>query len=167
VRVLRVALACLAVGLLASAFADGGRPDPKQFLVSNVSRHRIDLTLLASLGTSNSGFNFDGYGRGELLVTVPRGWRVAVHCENRGSMRHSCAVVSGAVSTKPVFRGAATPDPVAGLQPGAKATFSFTPTRSGTYRIACLVPGHEQARMYAVLVVAARGLPSIRARPGP
>jgi hypothetical protein len=168
VRALRVTLACLAVLLLAPAFADGGhRPDPRQFLIWNAAHRTVDLTLLAGLGASNNGFNFDGYGRGELLVTVPRGWRVATHCVNRGSMRHSCAVVSGAISTRAAFAGATTPDPLAGLQPGAKATFFFVPTHTGTYRIACLVPGHEQARMYAVLVVAARGLPSIRARPGP
>ena len=79
----------------------------------------MHLVLLAGLGGENNGFNFDGYGRGELLVTVPVGWRVVVDCENRGRTRHSCAIVAGSLAARPAFRGAATPAPAAGLQPGA------------------------------------------------
>jgi uncharacterized cupredoxin-like copper-binding protein len=39
--------------------------------------------------------------------------------------------------------------------------------RTGSFRIACLVPGHEQARMWDVLDVVRGGHPSIAARPGP
>jgi hypothetical protein len=166
IALLRIGAAGLAVGLVVVGTA-AARPDPKRFLAWNASRRTVDLTLIASLDGSNNGFNFDGYGRGELLVTVPRGWRVTVHCSNRGSMRHSCAVVSGALATTPAFRGAATRDPVVGRPPGGKATFGFVASRTGAYRIACLVPGHEQARMWDVLVVAARGRPAIAARPGP
>ena len=98
---------------------------------------------------------------------MPVGARVVVDCENRGGTRHSCAIVSGPLETAPAFRGASTPSPVAGLSPGAHATFSFRASRTGTYRIACLVPGHEQARMWDVLEVSAGGRPSIAARSGP
>jgi len=147
--------------------ARAGRPDPSHFLTWDASRRTVNLTLLAGFGGANNGFNFDGYGRGELLITVPRDWRVTARCENRGAMRHSCAVVSNSLATTPAFPGASSPDPVVGLSPGAKATLSFVPTRTGSYRIACLVPGHEQARMFAVLVIAAGGRPEISARPGP
>lgn len=144
-----------------------GKPEPIRFL-SWVARRRVaHLTLLAGLGSANSGFNFDGYGRGELLVTIPLGWRVVVDCENRGSTRHSCAVVKGSLSTVPAFPGATSPAPITGLAPGAKATFSFRPARTGSFRVACLVPGHEQARQWAVLDVRRGGRPSISARPGP
>ena len=82
-------------------------------------------------------------------------------------MRHSCAIVRGSLAVRPAFRGASSPQPVTGLSPGAKATFSFTASRTGTFRIACLVPGHEQARMFDVLEVARAGMPAISARPGP
>jgi uncharacterized cupredoxin-like copper-binding protein len=45
--------------------------------------------------------------------------------------------------------------------------FSFVARRAGSFRIACLVPGHEQARMWDVLEVARGGQPSISVRPGP
>ncbi len=144
-----------------------GRPDPHHFLTWASKRHVVRLTLLAGLGGGNNGFNFGGYGRGELLVTVPLGWRVIVDCENRGTVRHSCAVVKGSLSTRPAFPGASSPAPTTGLSPGAKATFSFIAARAGSFRIASLVPGQEQARMYDVLDVVRGGRPSISARPGP
>jgi sulfocyanin SoxE-like protein len=158
----------LATLLLAGAApATAARPNPAQFIVSSTAHKLVKLTLLAGLGGANNGFNFDGYGRGELQVRVPLGWRVVVDCENRGGMRHSCAIVQGSLATAPAFHGASTKQPIVGLSPGAKATFSFTAARTGSFRIACLVPGHEQARMWDVLVVARGGRPSISVRPGP
>jgi hypothetical protein len=156
------ALASIIV-LAAAGPAAAARPDPAQFLSSSKARRVVHLTLLAGLGGSNNGFNFDGYGRGELLVRVPVGWRVVVDCENRGGMRHSCAIVRGALTVTPAFSGAATQ----ALSPGSKATFSFVARRVGTFRIACLVPGHEQARMWDVLDVTRGGKPSVSVRPGP
>lgn len=140
---------------------------PGRYLSWNAKQRVAHLVLLAGLGAANNGFNFDGYGRGRLLVSVPVGWRVVVDCENRGGARHSCAVIAGPLATRPAFRGAATPRPLYGLSPGAKARFSFVASRVGAYRIASLVAGQEQARMYAVLEVTRGGRPSIMARRGP
>ncbi|HUK95157.1 MAG TPA: sulfocyanin-like copper-binding protein [Gaiellaceae bacterium] len=123
--------------------------------------------MLAALGSANNGFNFDGYGRGELLASVPRGWRVTVKCENHGSRRASCAVVPGARCATLAFPGASVPNPLQGLAPGRKAEFSFTAARTGSYRISSLVPGQSEARMFAVLVVTPGGRPSISARAWP
>jgi hypothetical protein len=125
------------------------------------------LTLLAGLGNENGGFNFDGYGRGRLLVEIPLGWQVVVDCENRGTTRHSCAIVKGSLATRPAFAGATSPKPLTGLAPGARISFSFRATRRGSFRIACLVPGHEQARMWDVLDVVGGNRPAISARAGP
>lgn len=101
------------------------------------------------------------------MVTVPRSWHVTVLCKNAGTLRNSCAVVSGADATAPAFAGASITNPTLGLSGGSSATFSFIASRTGTYRFASLVPGHELARMYAVLVVSQGGKPAIMARPGP
>ena len=158
-----------AVGSAASARSgrQAARPDPHRFLSWDGARKVARLTLVAGFDHANNGFNFDGYGRGELLVTIPLGWRVVVTCENHGRSRHSCAVVKGALSRKPAFPGAASPAPVTGLTPGSKSTFSFRATHPGSFRIACLVPGHEQAREWDVLDVVRARRPSISARPGP
>jgi hypothetical protein len=123
--------------------------------------------LIAGLGSSNNGFNFNDYGRGELLVSVPQGWRVTVDCRNHGSQRASCAVVTGARSATIAFPGASIAQPLQGVAPGAMENFSFTAGRPGVFRITSLVPGQSEARMFAVLEVTKGGSPSISARPGP
>lgn len=144
-----------------------GRPDPHRFLASNPAAKKVRLTMIAGLGPSNNGFNFDGYGRGELIASVPRGWRVRVDFQNRASRRASCAVVTGPRSATIAFPGASTAQPVQGLTSGARYGFSFVASRAGSYRIVSLVPGQAEARMYAVLVVTNGGRPSITARLGP
>jgi hypothetical protein len=138
-------------------------PRPAQFLHVEAKQRTAIVTLIAGYNGENNGFNFDGYGRGELFVSTPRGWRVRVTCKNRGALNHSCAVVPGPMTITPSFRGAATPT----LPPGSTTTFSFVASRVGSYRFACLVPGHEEARMWDVLEVTRGGKPTISARPGP
>lgn len=150
-----------------SAAPPAGRPDPRRFLRSDPAAKQVRLTMIAGLGSSNNRYNFDDYGRGELLVSVPRGWRVTVDCRNHSPRRTSCAVVTGARSATIPFPGASVGQPLQGLTPGGKEQFSFTPSRTGVFRITSLVPGQAEARMYAVLVVTSGGRPSISARPGP
>jgi hypothetical protein len=161
---------CDDAGMLALALAAGvaaSRPDPSRFL-SVDTRHRIvSVTLIAGYDSSNNGFNFDGYGRGELMVTVPLDWRVRVTCTNRSAQRNSCAVVHGPMTVKPAFPGASVPNPVLGLEQGQTATFSFVAARAGVFRLASLVAGHEEARQWAVLEVVRSGRPAISARAGP
>jgi len=142
-------------------------PSPAQFFHVDAKHKIAAVTLVAGYDGENNGFNFDGYGRGELLVSVPRGWRVRVTCSNRAGVRHSCAVVSGPMMVTPAFRGATVPNAVDGLPRGKTATFTFVASRAGSYRFACLVPGHEDARMWDVLEVTRGGKPSISARAGP
>jgi FtsP/CotA-like multicopper oxidase with cupredoxin domain len=146
--------------LVALALAANPRPHPSRFLAVDAARHRVTITLIASYDDTNGGFNFDGYSR-YLMWTVPRGWKVRVICKNRGPLRHSCAVVRDAGSSKPAFRGAASPRPRLGLEAGGTARFTFRATRAGVYRFACLVAGHEDARMWDVLKVARHGKPSV------
>ena len=160
-------IAALAATLVLALAGGTSAPSPAKYLHWDAASRTVHLALLAGLGGRNNGFNFDSYGRGELLVVVPLGARVVVDCENRGAIRHSCAVVAGALETSPAFRGAATPAARKGFGPGARATFSFRASRPGTYRIACLVPGHEQARMWDVLDVKRVARPTISARSGP
>ena len=146
--------AVIALSLAAKA------PPQRDFLAVDAQRHRVTVTLIASYDGENRGFNFDGYSR-FLMWTVPRGWKVRVVCKNRGPLRNSCAVVHGAGSTKPAFRGASTPRPRVGLKEGHTARFTFRASKRGVYRFASLVPGHEAARMWDVLKIVRRGRPSV------
>jgi hypothetical protein len=146
--------------VVALSLAAKGSPPPHKFLAVDAQRHRVTITLIASYNGENSGFNFDGYSR-YLMWTVPRGWTVRVVCKNRGPLRHSCAVVKDAGSTRPAFPGAATPQPRIGLEAGHTARFTFRATKKGVFRFACLVPGHETARMWDVLKITRGGKPSV------
>lgn len=137
-----------------------GPPPPHNFLAVDARKHRVTVTLIAAYNGENGGFNFDGYSR-TLMWTVPRGWTVRVVCTNRGPLRHSCAVVKGADSTKPAFPGASIRHPRTGLLAGHTAHFTFRASRKGVYRFACLVPGHEDARMWDVLKITKGGKPSV------
>jgi hypothetical protein len=122
----------------------------------------VSLRLIAAYNDVYGGFNFNGYGKGQVLVEVPRGWRVNVRCVNNSStMYHSCAIVRGVSGRTPAFPGAASPGPQHGLPPRHKVAFSFLPTKIGTYRIACLVPGHEQEGMWDVLDVTHARTPAV------
>ena len=145
---------------LALSLAGPAPPPPRKFLAVDARRHRVTITLTASYDSANGGFNFDGYSR-FLMWTVPKGWTVRVVCRNRGPLRHSCAVVQGADSTKPAFPGAAIRHPWLGLEAGQTARFTFRASRKGVYRFACLVAGHEAARMWDVLKITRGGKPSV------
>jgi hypothetical protein len=152
--------AVIGPALAALALTAKAPPPPSQFLAVDAHRHRVTITLIASYDGENGGFNFDGYSR-FLMWTVPRGWTVHVVCKNRGPVRHSCAVVQDAGSTKPAFRGATIPQPRIGLEAGQKASFTFRASRTGVFRFACLVTGHEAARMWDVLKITRRGRPTV------
>ena len=99
------------------------------------------LRLIAAYNDVYNGFNSNGYGKGQVLVEVPRGWRVNVRCvNNSSSMPHSCAIVRGVGGRSPAFPGAASPGSQEGLPPHHTAVFSFRATRAGSYRIVATVP---------------------------
>jgi hypothetical protein len=149
-----------AAAAVALSLAAKSPPPPHRFLAVDAHRHRVTITLIASYDSDNGGFNFDGYSR-FLMWTVPHGWTVRVVCTNRGPLRHSCAVVNGPDSSGLAFPGAATPQPRIGLEAGRTARFSFRASKQGVYRFACLVPGHEGARMWDVLKITRGGRPSV------
>jgi Sulfocyanin (SoxE) domain len=149
----------LEVAAAALALTAKPPPPPHRFLAVDAHRHRVTITLIASYDGENNGFNFDGYSR-SLMWTVPEGWTVKVVCKNQGPLRHSCAVVHGANTSVPAFRGAETPQAQLGLLAGQSARFTFRASRKGVFRFACLVPGHEAARMWDVLKIVGRGRPS-------
>lgn len=148
------------IALLVALTLAAKAPQPAQFLSVNQRTHTAVITLIAAYDGANEGFNFDGYSR-LLMWTVPRGWRIDVICKNRGPLRHSCAVVRGPDTTELAFPHASTPQPLIGQEAGTTARFGFRATRTGVFRFTCLVPGHEEARMYDVLQIVARGKPSV------
>lgn len=163
----RSSAAVSALALLAAGGSGCGaspqRSEPlSAWLSFHTSAKTASLRLIAGYNNVYGGFNFNGYGKGQVLVEVPRGWRVNVRCvNNSSSMHHSCAIVRGVSGKTPAFPGAASPGSHSGLQPRHEAVFWFLAARTGTYRIVCLVPAHEQAGMWDVLDVTHDRTPAV------
>jgi hypothetical protein len=168
---LRIAtVACLGMAMVWAAACDpltgtgpGTPPDPKGYIHTDPAAHMVVITLVAAYPAGDYQFNYDGYRNGTLVITIPVGWQVTVQCENRGTVPNSCAVVRGSHDLTPIEPGWSTPDPTRGLDPGRSATFVFSPSISGSFRIASLVGGNEASGMWADLEVTTGGVPAMRA----
>jgi hypothetical protein len=141
----------------------GNPPDLSHYIHTDTAHRTVVVTLVAGYPASDYQFNYNGYGSGALVVTIPAGWQATIQCENRGTVPNSCAVVKGRGDTTPLQAGWSTPDPVRGLDPGQSSSFDFSPTVPGSYRIASLVGGSEASGMWADLEVTASGKPSLTA----
>jgi hypothetical protein len=141
----------------------GTPPDPKQYLKVDATTRTVVVTLIAGYPATDYQFNYDGYGNGSLILTVPVGWQVTVQCANHATVPSSCAVVESGSATQPIQSGWSTPDPSHGLDPGHSASFTFTPDTAGAYRIASLVRGSEASGMWLDLQIVAKGTPTLTA----
>jgi hypothetical protein len=167
---LRTATAALmAIAMLSAAACDpltgtgpGTPPDPKRYIHVDPAARTVVVTLIAGYPAGDYQFNYNGYRNGTLVISIPIGWLVTVQCENRGTVPNSCAVVRGSHDLTPMEPGWSTPEPTRGLEPGQSATFVFSPSQSGSYRIASLVGGSEASGMWADLEVTPQGVPAIK-----
>jgi len=139
----------------------GNPPDLSHYIQVNSPDQSVIVVLVAGYPASDYQFNYNGYGSGALVLTVPIGWSVTVQCENHGTVPNSCSVVRGRQDTAPIDPRWSTPDPTRGLDPGQSASFEFQPTQAGSFRIASLVGGNEASGMWADLEVTAGGRPTL------
>ena len=139
-----------------------------QWLSFDAASKTATFTIVANVPGTQSEFNYNGYTKGALVITVPKGWNVTVHCNDdpAATYAHSCTVVSGAASKTPAFLGASLPDPTGTgfVTAGEKKTFSFTPDAAFVGRFACLLIGHEAGGMWATFQVVNGGEPSLGAK---
>ena len=142
----------------------GTAPDPKTFIHVEAAKQTAVVTLIAGHPATDIQFNYDGYGNGGLVLSVPTEWQVTIQCVNHGTVPNSCAVVADRSATAPLQPGWSTPNPQRGLDPGESASFTFTPTATGSYRIASLVDGNEASGMWADLEIGAGGVPTLTAQ---
>jgi len=128
----------------------------------------VEFRLVAGQTAANGFFNFNGYARGALAVTVPLGWTVVIHYSNGSALRHSFDVIpyTGTqpdAAPPPAFAGAATKDLVDGIGVGKQEALTFNAGKTGRYEFLCGVLGHAQAGMWGLFVVSsAAAAPSVR-----
>lgn len=131
------------------------------WLVWNSKTHTATLTLIAAYNNTLSGYNFDGYGKGKMTVSVPSGTKVNVVFSNDAPLPHSAVFTPFAKmssSNPPVaFKGASIPDASSGISKGTVDKFSFMANKVGKYAIVCTVPGHELIGMWDMFMVTKGG----------
>ena len=147
----------------------------------STSGNVVKLALIAGYNGANSGFNFDGGAKGQMVVTVPLGDKIVATYSNAGTTGHDVLIVpyqqplpthsvptafTGSSGGAPNFGarkpgGAGTPG--AGSPPPRRRqlwaplkepiTFTFVANKAGTYLIICGFPGHAIAGMWDTFVV--------------
>src|SRR5439155_8054401 len=86
------------VGAAAAQTATGGKIDPT-WLRADAASKTVDFKLVAGLTDANGGMNFNGFGRGGLVLTVPQGWNVVLHFKNEDpNLPHSVEVIGDAAA---------------------------------------------------------------------
>lgn len=138
-----------------------------QWFSFNAATKAVSLTMVAGGQNVNGGFNFNGYTKGRLVISVPKGWRTTVQCKDDPlSGAHSCSVVRGPDTTQPAFPGSTLPDPTGSgfVSGGDTKTFSFTADSLMVGRFVCLLTGHQAAGMWVTFQVTESGQPSVGTR---
>jgi sulfocyanin len=142
-------------------------PTAPRWLVVDTKTHTATLTLIASYNGALGGFNFNGDGKGKMVVSVPVGYTVHVNFTNEGSIPHSAVITPyserNSTSGFPLaFHGASTKNPTAGTAQGKTERFSFVANKAGKYALVCVVPGHAVAGMWDVFEVTHGGKATIK-----
>src|SRR6266480_7363472 len=151
------ALLLAAVGARAQS-AKGGKIDPT-WLRADAASKTVEFKLVAGLTDANGGMNFNGFGRGGLVLTVPEGWNVVLHFKNEDpNLPHSVEVIPEAAAlpmgpVPPAFEHAATGRLEQGFPAGQGTDIRFAPAKAGSFLLFCAVPGHGAAGMWIRLAV--------------
>ncbi len=127
----------------------------------DAAHKKVAMTISMAAGEANGTLNFNGYGHGDLTITVPTGWNVDLNVVNvgDGAIPHSLEVIPVGPSLPavgvdpPAFAGAETTDLVPGMAVGASDHATFVADKPGRYWLFCGVAGHGTGGMWDYFVV--------------
>ncbi len=130
------------------------------WMSADAATKTVWLRVVGAADGANGTMNFNGYGKGDMTVTVPLGWRVKIDFENKGlaALPHSLVILDE-VSPLPIedgkaaFPRALTIKLVEGLLAGEKDSVEFVANKEGRFLFFCGVTGHGVAGMWDYLVV--------------
>ncbi|HZN93951.1 MAG TPA: sulfocyanin-like copper-binding protein [Myxococcales bacterium] len=149
-----------AATVAAAALAAADTAIQPDWMTQDAEQKVVTLKIIGSMDHANGTMNFNGYGNGEMTVTVPFGWLVKVDFSNGGfgALPHSLAIIDPRKRPKlqggdPAFPAATTIKLVQGLVPGETDNFEFTADKAGRFLFWCGVPSHGQNGMWTNLVI--------------
>ncbi len=163
-----VALALSVFGPTAASSASA--TTTPSWMTVDAAKKSVSFEIKMAENGNNGTLNFNGYGHGDLTITVPVGWNVAMHVTNigTGAIPHSLEIVPvtesipAQGSDPPSFAGAETVDLLSGLGVGKSDDAIFTADSAGRYWMFCGVPNHGIGGMYDNFIVSSEAkLPSV------
>ena len=153
--------ACFTLLGIAPGAGAATAPAAPAWMKVDAATKTVSFQIKMAENGNNGTFNFNGYGRGGMTITVPVGWNVKMHVVNigQGAIPHSLEIVpvTEVVPIQgvdpPAFGGAETIDLVQGLAPGGSDDADFLADKVGKYWIFCGVPNHGTGGMYDFFTV--------------
>jgi hypothetical protein len=155
-------LAVASLGLVLASWLLAVRADEiaPSWMTVDAAMQRVRLLLVGSADGANGTMNFNGYGQGEMSVTVSFGWTVRVDFENKGlaALPYSLTIINPVTPLPiedgvPAFPRALTIRLVSGLLAGETDWFEFVADKEGRFLFFCGVTGHGVAGMWDYLIV--------------
>jgi len=131
---------------------------PSQWFAQQTTQKSVTFKIYAG---ENNAMNFNGYGHGDMTLTVPLNWHVTIDFVNTDNAQvHSAMIVPFAnraqmdIPTSALaFPRASTPDPSIGTEYGVQQSFKFIANKAGSYALVCGIPGHAAMGMWDRLTV--------------
>lgn len=162
----------LSTTFLATGCGKVANSAPSSLLVAHPENRTADIYLIAGYNRNNLWENVNGYSNGNLSISVPVGYKVALHITNDGGVPYDIGVYTK--DQKLAFTGAGSSmtdyrqNPTGGIMPGSSVTYSFVANRVGDYRLADLLyefpnrqPSHLPLGMWAEFHVTQSGSPQV------
>jgi FtsP/CotA-like multicopper oxidase with cupredoxin domain len=125
----------------------------------------VSMTITAGATPDANYWNYNGFIKGALAITVPQGYTVTIDLVNRDpNMAHSLGIQRDftnpmmPAAPNPAFAGAVTENPQSmtdGTMPGQTQTITFVADAAGDYHMICYVPGHTAVGMWLYFNVSA------------
>lgn len=154
----------IAVVLACAGLAQAGERFVPSWMTLDADARKVEMDVLAGYNVNNNNWNYNGYFKGGMTVTVPRGWSVRIAFSTLdGNYPHSLVIIKdpGAPDNLPVkagredvgIRRAYSKNPLGGIYGGDRDTLSFKVKEAGDYLFFCGIPGHGAAGMWVFFKV--------------
>lgn len=118
----------------------------------------VHLTITAGATPDYNYWNFNGFIKGAIAITVPVGYTITIDQINEDpNMAHSLGIQAGftnpmmPATPNPAFEGAVTENPMSmteATMPGQTETIQFVADEAGNYHMVCYIPGHTAIGMW-------------------
>lgn len=158
------------LGVLSVALAGCGTQSisASKWMTVHPASKTVDLKVESTYSSSLQSAVFDGYTRGKLVITIPRGYHVNMDFINNGLIPESVGIYH---HHHLAFKGAGEPYhlvsllPTAGIVPGKSQTYRFKASQVGTFTLGDMLNGDPNNQptsdLWDTVKVVSKGTPSM------